>query len=274
MIKDKIRHIKNEILNSLQLNSEFIYLKDILESGLDEAYKQFIKAEVDWWIYEERLLRKANKSFDFNGMDDDDINSQIDDIYRSKARFEINEFGGLIEKAVELRANYLCRPLQTLTYFVFMNEPTKLFNEVILKLSYFSDYKYILDKLAEWFEENDYTDKQDKIISKSIFESAIIEIENEKISNLDFNGFEELIENLFIFFNNNADTDSYIIPVDVLIVFLEDKGLYSLTGKFNNYAGEKKLTDISKENIRDFFSNQEIIGEEPINLSDMEINDT
>lgn len=254
MIKNRVKQIKNEILNSLQSSGEFIYLRDILISPIDDSYKQFIKAEVDWWIYEEKLLRKSNKSFCFEGMDYEDLNYRIDELYRQNARFSKDEFEELIEKAIKFRINFLCRPKYTLSLFVFLNEPTKLYDEVLLKLAYFSDYKYLTEGLMKCFNSNGYQPNENKLITKSIFENAISEIEDERISKMDFVDFVRLTEQLFEIFNYESQDDDIRIPIDVLKIFFEDKGLTGIITEFNKYISGNAVSEITKSDLVEFFA--------------------
>ena len=64
MFENYIKTAKQQILEKYPKNTPFIYLRDVLgQQNLDLFYKGYLTAEVNWWIYEEQMLRKSNVNF-------------------------------------------------------------------------------------------------------------------------------------------------------------------------------------------------------------------
>jgi hypothetical protein len=253
MIKTRIKQIRENILNSLNISSEFVYLRDILDSSLDEPYKKFLSAEVRWWIYEDRLLRSANKSFDFKGMNKTEVNEQIDNIYWNNARFELNEFEELIKKAVRYRLNYLCRPKYTLMKFIFADQPTRLAKEVLMKLDYFTDYSYLLDSILSSINIDSEFPDENEILNRNGFENLLDEIDAKMIDSLDVDGLRNLLDNLIFFFGIKKSKVSKV-PSELIVLFLKEKNLNPISDKLVDFCRKRKIELLPDDNITEFFN--------------------
>ena len=144
MFESEIEQLKKHLAAQLPQAQPFVYLHEILESGIDDCYKQSIQAEVDWWIYEEQIERTDHPHFDTSAPELQEIFASLDDAYRQYAQFNISQLNEAIESAVKVRLNFLCRPRTTLKWFIYRGAPTKTVYEILLRLAYFQDYNYLV----------------------------------------------------------------------------------------------------------------------------------
>jgi hypothetical protein len=245
MFKEKIRQISKDITKNLSTEKDSFNYYNISELNIDEYVINFIQAEINWWIFEDRIVRKCNKSFDFNGLDNIEINNEIDDIYRMKAKISIKEIEHLIEKAVILRANYLIRPKNTLLTFCFVNDAFQSIEILKSKLSFFDDYSYLISELGNWLKNKE----QNSNITKHEFDRKITEIENDYIKELDGIGFIQLLGDIWKYFEDEKTNE---IPNDVIILFLEDKNLFDLARQVEDYCEGKEKQAIIPQDMQDF----------------------
>lgn len=246
MFKEKIEQIANEISGNPDICTEYLTINDLLDMQFDDYIIQFIQSEIECWIYEDRLLRQANKSFDFSGLDNDLVNNEVDNIYKKHVKISAIELKKLILNAVKLRANYLIKPKNCLIAFCFMNSTTSSQKELDLKLSYFIDYHYLINDLKLWLSTINLSTK----ILRFQFEQKITEIENANIQLLDGYGFFELIEVLWMFFENQNNE----IHSELLKLFFEDKNILELATKIKIFSESKNKNYISKNELQNFFA--------------------
>jgi len=238
--------------NSAKISEEikfddFILFKDLMnELILKEPYRTFIKASVDCWIYEDELLRKANKSFNFDSLEE--INKQINDIYFENFKLSSDELDKLIAYAVKIRLNYLLRPYFTLNWFIFKEDETKNISEVKRKLSFFVDYSYLLSGLNKLLDDKQ---KSKEIISKIEFAKKLESIDKDKLLTFSADEYEILFKPIFEFFNiDNQEFKEIKIPVEALIIFLQDKGLDRLA---TNLKSDAENNSKKEYNLQEFF---------------------
>ena len=119
---------------------------------------------------------------------------------------------------------------------------------------FFLDYNYLTYGVSQWFNRKGFDMYTNHFITKSNFEKAISEIEHDEISHLDFAGFDGLTEQLFKFFFNENQTKNEVIPVEVIKIFFEDKGLFGLLTILDKYITDKAVNEISKQDLAEIFT--------------------
>lgn len=253
MFEKHIKNTKERILSSVSQEGKFVYLQDLLDNdSIEPAYKTYFKAEVAWWIYKEQLLREKNKNFDLDSKDIKSFYEKIDELYMQTARFDKNNIDKVTENAVKTNLNLLIRPQTTLKWFVFRGELTRNFYEIILRLDYFYHYHYLKNELISSFG-NDFDELEQKImVTAPEFSDALRKIDNQKLEEIDTDGFIELIKPIYEFFNTHNDiSDSSEIPIEALILFFDDKNLSLLKDNTEKMLFESDIKTISIDSVRE-----------------------
>jgi hypothetical protein len=204
-----------------------------------------------WWIYEEQLARKENPNFDLSHQSLKDFFDELDKLYFELARFDIPHLKMLSEQCVSTIANYLVRPRTTLSWFIFRGEPTKTIKEITLRLDYFHHYSYIKDGFYQWLNSNNIDQSSDSLLSISEFKRIIEQADNQVIFNYTIEQFIELIEPIFEFYCDNY-TYEPSIPVETLILFLDDKGIHPISERLANDSKKNNIHTINKPFLKQY----------------------
>jgi hypothetical protein len=253
MFENQIEKVKEDILSTIVLNKQFIYLPELISNpDIHKAYKTYFNAEVEWWLYEEQMKRQSNQNFD---MMDSEIHTfliQFDNLLKKNARFDRLGLESLVNFAVKTRLNMLCRPRTTLKWFVYRGEQIKPFYEIIKRMDYLYDYKYIIDGFMHWAEDNDIWRQSKELISSNEFTKIIDKIDNEFIYNLSPDSFVDIIKPMFEFFNDVDSIDVRTIPIEALIIFLDDKGIFPIARSMEKLLREDNIETITKSDFSDY----------------------
>lgn len=231
-----LEHIQ-KLSQQIGTEKRYVNLVDLLNnSELDNAYKTYFNAEVNWWIYEEQTRRHNEPNFDYNNADVAKKLSELDTLLHNVARFDRITLKTLIRFAVNTRLNYLVRPRTALKWFVFRGEPTKPYNEIIKRLSYFDDYDYLIKEFIEYVNENNYLKSDRALFSVVEFSNIIEYIDNSYMFTLLPEEFIQLLYPIFKFFNPDTEVINFdtSVPMEAVIIFFDDKGIEALKLKLES----------------------------------------
>ena len=267
MFEQFIQETITKIYQAIDPANSFITLNEIMmNSDIPKPYKAYFAAEVDWWIYEEQFMRKSHKNFDFNDSELESLSFQMDNLFKKTARLENKSLVSLIDSAVKTRLNFLVRPRTTLKWFIFRGEPTKPFQEIIGRLHYFSEYDYFSNGFMTWASDKNISGSSKDLLSVIEFEKLIESIDQEMIFDLSVDELIEFLNPLFLFFNYESDFNIQSrLPIEALILFFDDKGIYPVVKKLQSLLEDEELNYISKEvliSILNEMLNEPLIEEE------------
>src|SRR4030043_189716 len=143
-----ISKITREVLSS-QMNQ--IPVNYLMTCNIPDSVKHFFDQEVEIWLREESDKFTSNERFNYDSPEVRVLIDKIFDILKNNATLHVNKFNQLLERAIKLEANYLIRPHQTLTQFLFKNSPVITTMEVYDMLKYFDKLRYYKDALTDYF---------------------------------------------------------------------------------------------------------------------------
>lgn len=240
MFESFIDFEKTVLIDLVSTGKRFVYLTDILNNHeVKSYYKTFFNAEVEWWIYEEQIQRNTNTNFDYEEETLKLTLNKLDEYLLKAARFDKSALKVTVDSAVNTYLNYLVRPRTTLKWFVFRGEPTKPFHEILKRMNYLEEYEYILTGFIDYINENNIIRNYTDIFSVIEFERIIEKVDNDYIMGVIPEDFVKITEPLFAFFNTGKQIDEYSkIPIEALIVFLDDKGVEPLVNIFKSQLME------------------------------------
>lgn len=237
----------HRLLQRLSSSTPFLPLRSILELlETEPPYHHYFRAEAEWRLYEERLLRQRHPYFDYTVPAIQALLERLDELLLHHARFPAQELRMLVEAAVKARLNFLCRPRTTLKWFVFRGEPLQPYAEILLRLQYFSDYPYLLEGLRRELQHI-----APHSLSVLEFERLVQQADSVV---LDFTPlqFLQLLKPLEAFFvATNPEARPHHLPTAALIVFLDDKGIRFLAHELEGLLRQQRLRWISYEHFLD-----------------------
>ncbi len=220
-----------------------IPLNYLMTCNIPDSVKHFFDQEVEIWLREESDKFTSNERFNYDIPEVRILIDKIFDILKNTATFHINKFNQLLERAIKLEANYLIRPHQTLSQFLFKNSPVITTMEVYDMLKYFDKLHYYKDALTDYFNL-----KYLREISQNHFEELISGIDRQVFSKDKFNTTLQTIKAIINFLNQGREP-SDTIPLDILLKAFEDRNLddYKQLVEAEMKQGKEELSFASLE---------------------------
>lgn len=228
-----------------------VHLVQVLDHpSLDRAFKEFFRAEVEWQLYQDRIQRQSNLPIEPNDLVFRNVWGQVEDYVRQHARFDRRQALALIDTAVKSILNYRIRPRVTLKWFVYRGEPTKPVCEIFLRLQYFADYPYFRQGFEQWMEDRSLARDSMQIMPMFEFERLVKQLDDDYILDLSTSEFLDLLDPMFSFFNDpSTPTALEAIPIEALIVFLDDKDIQVIAQKFERMLYHDGVRNVTREMI-------------------------
>lgn len=250
MFESELERVRKQLKQQLASQQPYVTLDDILANEqVHPAFRAYFRAEVNWWVYEERAIRNSNPRFATGDVAFRDVFKAIDELFVKHARFDHEELNATIEAAAKTRLNFLCRPRVTLRWFVYRGEPTKPLHEILLRLGYLQDHRYLVEGFEQWAKSRGTDSSAYEILSVIEFERIIEKLDNDAILEMSQSQFVALLEPLFLFFAAyNPDLPPESIPTESVIIFLDDKGAVPISQALERllYREEVKFLTRSK----------------------------
>jgi len=231
---DKIINSINKEVITPQMTQ--IALNYILTCNIPDSVKHFFDQEVEIWLREESDKFVSNERFNYEIPEVRVLIDKIFDVLKQTATFHINKFNQLLERAIKLEANYLIRPHQTLTQFLFKNSHVITTMEVYDMLKYFQKLNYYKDALTDYFNL-----KYLREISQNQFEELIAGIDKQVFEDDRLNTTLQTVKAIINFLNEGREATENI-PCDILINAFEDRNL-------NDYL--KLVKSVAKDGVEE-----------------------
>ena len=263
MFEREIKFIYDFNLNKVNRLGPYFTFEQLLASDVHPAILQYISAEIDYLIYEDRQKLLKNSLFDYSGEKISFLFNQISEEAKKSKRFAQEYIAKLILHASSFTVNYLVRPKWTLTKFVFDEDNHKSTNDIKQILNYVYYYKYVNKILISY------------INSKKILSMNAQEFE-ELLNKADKLGVEtylpailtNALKSMAEFFNIGEIQKSKI-PLSAVEMFLEEKELIKHLQKvgetFTDEEGAKfNLSDYQKVFNSVVFEKEELMIEPEI----------
>jgi len=216
VIENIINKIRKEVVSA---QMEYIPLNYLMIRNIPDSVKHFFDQEVEIWLREEAEKFTANERFDYDMPEVRVLIDKLFDILKSTATFHINKFNQLLERAIKLEANYLTRPHQTLTQFLFKDSFLITTMDVYDMLKYFDKFQYYKDALTDYFNL-----KYLREISQSQFEELIDGIDQQVFSKDPLNTALQMVK-IIITFMNEGREPSDSLSTEVLLQSFKDRNL-------------------------------------------------
>ena len=258
MFEREIKFIYDFNLNKVNKLGPFFTFEQLLASDLHPAILQYISAEIDYLIFEDRQKLLKNSVFDYSGEKISYHFNQISEEVKKTKRFALEYIAKLVLHASSFTVNYLIHPKWTLQKFIFDESPTKTTNEIKQILNYVYYYKYtnrilisyintkkILSMNSQEFEE--LLNKADKLGVETYLEAILS------------NALKSMAE-----FLNIGEIKKSKVSLAAVEMFLEEKELMSHLQKVSDTFGKDENTKIEISDILKVMKNVMIVREEPL----------
>jgi hypothetical protein len=244
----------NKYLSLLDFEStqDEVNLNDLLNSRkFSKPVKRFISSEINR-IVSPNIDDLRNQSlFDQSNGDLLRLFNRLENELKSSVVLLSFEYEKFIKNVIEIRFNFLCRPLTTISKLAFNNSNEVSVVEIQNQLEFFNEYHYLTEGLSEWYENN----LEKSFLTKNDFDNIIKEIDDDFIYNLSQEEFVNLLEPIFEVFSFDGliEEVSQEIPIESLIIFFSEKGITPILNELEDLFNNDKLV-ISKSDIFDMIS--------------------
>jgi hypothetical protein len=208
-----------------------ITLGKIISLPIPEAIKKYFDEEVKQRLDRELAEIKNFSTFDFKKPEVQPLLSELSIVLKITRSFNINEFSTSLKSALDFTIDYLLRPCETLTYFVFDYKDVQPAEFIFERLKYVKDYEYLPEIIKGYLKR-----KRIDSIEKKEFLLLVKKADKEftkEFTILDhyetFKSFKDYLYKLDLYLTSNAEAEAFQI-------FLADKGQDS----FAAFVEEKK----------------------------------
>lgn len=251
MFEQEAERVRKKLKQLVATPQPYVALHDILDNTqVHPAYRAYFRAEVDWWIHEERAIRSSNPRFETSHADCVAALKRVDELYVAHARFDHEELASTIDAAVKTRLNLLCRPRTTLKWFVYRGEPTRTMQEILLRLGYLHDHRYLVDGIRQWALARGAEASTYELLSVVEFERIVEKIDNDYILDLSQRDFVALLDPLYDFFAEaNPDLPPECVPTEAIVIYLDDKGAIPISQALERLLYREQLTHVTRTKL-------------------------
>ncbi|KAF0141948.1 MAG: hypothetical protein FD122_1035 [Stygiobacter sp.] len=219
MFEREIKFIYDFNLNKVNKLGPYFTFEQLQNVDLHPAILNYISAEIDYLIFEDRQKLLKNSVFDYSGDKIAHHFNEITDEVKKIKRFSLEYIAKLILHATSFTVNYLVRPKWTLTRFVFDEAKYKSSNEIKQILNYVYYYKFVKKIIVSYINTK-------KILSMNAEEFEELLNRTDKLgmeSNLKGIMSSSLISMAEFF--NIGQMQKTRIPLTAVELFLEEKDL-------------------------------------------------
>ena len=247
MFEKEIEFIYNYNLNKIQHLSSFISYEQLISTDIHPALLQYISAEIDFLIYEDRQKLLHESVFDYSGDNIIEHFTNMGEEIKKSKKFSLEYLTKLLLHAASFNVNFIIRPKWSLLQFVFEseNESSKPVVEVKQILNYLYYYPYLRRLLISFFNK-----KRILTITSTELEELLVKVDKINYESNFKRVLDSALNNMAEFINMGGSTNSKISK-QTIELFLEDKGLSQykmiLDEKFgDNETNKYEINDYKK----------------------------
>ncbi len=244
MFEKEIKFIADFNLNKIKNLGSFITFERLSNSEIHPSIIQYISAELDYLINEDRRKLLQQSLFDYSGAEVAKYFNMIAHEIKKTKKIAYEDLKKLVIQAVSFNINYIVRPRWSLSKLIFNDSDSKPVEEIKLLMNYIYYYDYIKTIF------NSYLSKR-KLFSLSVteFESILSKMDKELFSSQP----EKLVDNtLYIiaeFFNVGGINKVKVSPVTIEL-FLKEKNLIDYLFRLRKVLSNDTKQKLNVDEIR------------------------
>lgn len=228
MFEKEIKFICDVCLNKISKAGSFLTFEKLKGIEIHPAILKYISAEIDYQVYQDRKMLLQKSSFDYSGAEISKYFKMIALEIKKTRRISESEINDLITRAVTFNFNFVTKPNETITNFLFNEEVEREADEIILLLEFAYYYSYLQRILISYFEK-----KQLLTVKKEEFIFLLDKIDQELFSVKSEEMISDALSSVSDFFSIGAVLRSQL-PELAIQLYLKEKKLNEYSIKFNN----------------------------------------
>jgi hypothetical protein len=243
MFEREIKFIYDFNLNKVNKLGPYFTFEQLQSVDLHPAILQYISAEIDYLVFEDRQKLLKNSVFDYSGEKIVYYFHQITEELKKNKRFSLEYIAKIILHSTSFTVNYLVRPNWTLSRFIFDESKHKSSNEIKQILNYIYYYKYLKKIIIAYVNSK-------KILSMNVEEFEALLGKTDKLG-LETN-LKGILSNTLISmaeFLNIGQMQKTRVPLAAVELYLEEKDLPHHLSRLNETLGNDEN---ARFNVSDF----------------------
>jgi len=219
MFEREIKFIYDFNLNKVSKLGPYFTFEQLSTLDLHPAILNYISAEIDYIIFEDRQKLLRDSIFDYSGEKIAYYFSLINDEIKKTKRLSFEYISKLILHASSFTINYLVRPKWTLKKFIYDEGEHRTSGEIKQILNYVYYYNYLKKILISYINSK-------KILSLNLqeFEELLDKIDKIGVETNLSNILSTALNSMADFFNI-GELQKNKIPLQAIELFLEEKNL-------------------------------------------------
>jgi len=193
--------------------TETITVSELINLNLPESIKKFIDLEIGNQVEREFNEIKKFSKFNFEHLKIKPLVEELKILLKFNYELNYNSLSLLLKLALDLNLDYLLKPCETLTYFIFKYDDFQTSAIIQERLKYISDYEYFPILVSEYLKRTNITK-----ITKNDFVNLLYRIEKEYSKDftiLDhynlFSRFKQFLFELKLSINDYPEYEAFII---------------------------------------------------------------
>jgi len=205
--------IINKICKSIFSKSDSITFKELNLLNLPIQLKNYLGCILDLQLEKETIELKNFSRFNYDHPDVKPFFDQLCVMLKIFKSFTYQELSVLLKDALDLTLDYLLKPCEVLTNFVFKYDSEIDSNTLLKKLEFITDYNYLTTILKELVKR-----KKISTLERQEFYELLKKIDKEYTNNftlLDhyelFKSFKEYLIELELVITDRAEYEAFII---------------------------------------------------------------
>ena len=244
MFEKEIKFIADVNLNKIKSLGSLITFDKLSNSDVHPAIVQYISAELDYLIHEDRKKLLEQSVFDYSGSEVSKHFNAIGQEIKKNKKILFEDIKKLILQAVSFNVNFLMRPKWSLTKLVYNEADTKNIDELKLLLNYVYFYEYIKSVFFA------YTSKRKLIaLSSTEFEAILGKIDKEIFTSQQQKFIDFALYTMSEFFNSGDINKNTVHPAAIEL-FLKEKNLIDPVYRLRKAFPDGTKQQVSVEEIK------------------------
>jgi len=222
---------------------------ELLPLGIHPAILQYISAEIEFRVFEDRQTLLKHSMFDYSGAEISKHFKKITDVVKSEKRFSTDFLSKVILHATSFNLNYLIRPNWSLKKLVFDTSESASAAEINQILNYAFYYKHIIKVIRRYFER-----KKLITLDKEEFNELLLKIDQVSFESYGSDIIDYAMKSMSSFFNIGSMNQKNI-PIQAIVVFLQEKKLTSHLEVLHNKLGDEPKSKVDVNDLRKILLN-------------------
>jgi len=244
MFEKEIQFISDFTLNKVKKLGSFFTFEKLFSANIHPAIVQYISAELDYLIYEDRKRLLNNSVFDYSGGEISKHFLTIGREIKKSKKVSYEDVKSLVVQAVSFNINFTARPRWSAAKLAFDNEEIRTTEEINLLLNYIYYYDYIRNVVKAYIQKKGIVN-----ISASDFNMVLGKLDKELFAAR----ADELIDNALYAiadFSAIGSVNKKIVSVSSIEMFLKEKNLIDYLFKLRKAMPSDAKQKYSIEEIR------------------------